>query len=73
MTPDIERSQRVVEDYKKRKIARSALHRIHELIHGFEQERIFDRRMARIGVILILVVLALAAFRFFSGDSITLS
>ena len=73
MTSDIERSEKVVEDYKKRKIARSALRRVHELVHGFEQERIFDRRMARIGLILIFVVLAIAAFRFFSGESLTLS
>jgi len=73
MSQDMERSKRVVEDYKKRKIARSALQRVHELIHAFEQEHMFDRRMARIGLILILVVLAIAAFRFFSGESATLS
>lgn len=73
MNPDIERSEQVVEQYKKHKLAGSALRRIQELIDSFEQERITDRRMARIGVVIIAAVLAFAAYSFFNSQGITLS
>lgn len=73
MNPDIERSEQVVEDYKKQKLAASALRRIHDLIHGFEQERIADWRMARIGVVIIIALLAVAAYLFFGSEGLTLS
>jgi len=73
MTPDIERSEKVVEEYKKRKLASSALRRIHELILDFEQERVADWRMARIGVVIIVTLLAIAAYLFFRAGGLTLS
>ena len=73
MTTDSDRSERVVADFKKRKLAASALARIHEIIQGFEQDRIVDRRMARIGIVIILAVLAIAAYFFFSGEDIIIS
>ena len=72
MTVDTERSDTVVEDYKKHKLARSAIHRIHEIIHGFEQDRAFDLRMARSGIILLIVLIGLAAYFFFGGERMTL-
>jgi len=73
MAADSERSELVVEDYKKHKLARSALLRIHEIIHGFERDRAADLRMARIGISIILVLLGVAAYFFFGSDSLTIS
>lgn len=73
MPADSERSEAVIADFKKRKLARSALQRIREVIHGFEQDRAADVRMARIGVTVILVMLALAAYLFFGSDLVTLT
>ena len=72
MVPDIERSEAVVEDYKKRKFAGSALRRIHEVIRGFERDRAADVRMARIGIAIILAILGVAAWFFLGVDSQTL-
>jgi hypothetical protein len=73
MTTGNERSELVVEDYKKHKLARSALRRIHEIINGFEQDRAADLRMARIGISIVLVLLGVAAYFFFGSDSLTIS
>jgi len=73
MPADTERSQAVIEDYKKRKLAGSALRRIHELIEGFERDRAVDLRLARIGVTIILVLLGLSVYYFLGGNSLTLS
>ena len=73
MTSDTERSEAVVEDYKKHKLASSALRRIHEIIHGFEHDRAADVHMARIGVFIILAILGVAAYYFLGIDSQTLS
>jgi len=50
MPSDSKRSEAVIEEFKKRKLARSALRRMREIIHGFEQDRMDDVRMARIGI-----------------------
>ena len=73
MESETPRSEQVVEDYKKHKLASSALRRIHDLILGFERERAADLRLARIGIVLLLVLLAVAAYFFFNTDSLTLS
>lgn len=73
MSSEFERSQQVVDNYKKRKLAHSAFFRIREIIHGFEQERVADRRMAQIGIALILLILAIAAYLFFVGDDSIIS
>lgn len=69
---DSTRSEQVVEAYKRRKLAVSALRGMRELVHGCERDRSVDARLARIGVALVLVVLATAAWLYFSGDRITL-
>jgi len=73
MPSDSKRSEAVIEEFKKRKLARSALRRMREIIHGFEQDRMDDVRMARIGITIILVMLVLAAYLFFRGDLVTLT
>ena len=73
MAFDIERSEAVVEDYKKHKLAGSALCRIQEIIHGFERDRAADVYMARIGIFIIVAILGVAAWFFLGVDSQTLS
>jgi hypothetical protein len=67
------RSEEVISSFKQHKLAISALRRIQELIDGFEKDRAFDRRLARIGIIVMLALLGLAAYVFVGGDSLTLS
>ncbi len=73
MEPDTSRSKQVVEDYKKRKIAVSALRRIQEVVHGFEQDRQIDRRLARVGIALIVILLVAAAFFFLGTSTVTIT
>ena len=73
MSNEFERSEQVVDDYRKHKLAASALARIREIVYGFEQERVADRRMARIGIAIILLILAIAGSLFFGGEDIIIS
>jgi hypothetical protein len=73
MTSDTERSEAVVDDYKKHKLAGSALRRIQEIVHGFDQERATDIRLARIGIVIILLLLGLAVYFLFGLETRTLS
>ena len=65
MSQDTSRSEAVVEHYKRDKLAVSALRKIQGLIRGFEQERADDVRIARIGMILLLILIGIALFYFF--------
>ena len=72
MSSDATRSEEVISDFKKRRLTQSALRRIQDLLHEFEQGYAFDRRLALVGVGVIVVLLVSVAFYFlFSGDSIT--
>ena len=67
------RSEQVVAGYKQHKLGLSALRRIHELTQEFEEERAFDWRMARIGLLLTVVLMSVSLYFFvFSGDPVTL-
>jgi len=72
MVAEPTRSEEVISEFKQRKLARSAFRRIQELILGFEEGRTFDRRLARIGVIAVVLLVAVSLYFLFSGDSITL-
>ncbi|MCP4769742.1 MAG: hypothetical protein GY875_26210 [Gammaproteobacteria bacterium] len=72
MSPTPTRSEAVVEAYRQRKLAHSAMRRIHELIQSFEQERATDKRLAGAGLLAILLLLGVSLYFFMSGDSITL-
>lgn len=72
MSTQPSRSKAVVEDYKKHKLARSALRRIQELIQGFERDRAADRKLAKIGVIFVLLLVLGSLYWLSSGDSIIL-
>jgi hypothetical protein len=73
MAADTPRSEQVVENFKKHKLAISAFRRIQSLILGFDKDRQADARIARVGLGVLLVVIALAAYFFLSADSITIS
>ena len=73
MPTGLPRSEEVISDFKQHKLAICALRRIQELIDGFEKDRAFDRRLVRIGIIVMLALLGLAAYVFVGGDSLTLS
>ena len=73
MVAEPTRSEEVISDFKQRKLARSALRRIQELILGFEEDCAFDRQLARIGVIVVVLLVAVSLYFLFSGNSITLS
>jgi len=72
MAAEPTRSEEVISDFKQRKLARSALLRIRELILGFEKDRAFDRQLARIGVIAVVLLVAVSLYFLFTGSSITL-
>ena len=72
MAAEPTRSEEVISDFKQRKLARSALRRIQELILGFEEGRAFDRQLARIGVIAVVLLVAVSLYFLFRGNSITL-
>ncbi len=71
MSQQASRSEQVIEGYKKHKLAASALARIHELIQGFEQERVVDRRLAVIGLLGVLVLVGISAYFLLNTDSLT--
>ena len=73
MSQESSRSEKVVEDFKKRNLAISAFRKIQEIILGFDEDRAADVRMARIGVVIIVVVVVVAAYYYLSMESITLS
>ena len=72
MAAEPTRSEEVISDFKQRNLARSALRRIQELIQRFEEDRAFDRQLARIGVIAVVLLAAGSLDFLFSGNSITL-
>ncbi len=72
MSPTPTRSEEVVESFKQRKLAFSAMRRIHELIQSFEQERATDKRLAGVGLLVILLLLGVSLYFFMSADSVTL-
>lgn len=69
---DPSRSEEVVEHYKRRKLALSALRKIQAVLLGFEKDRAFDLRIAAVGVVVILLIVGIASFSFVSIDTVTL-
>jgi hypothetical protein len=72
MSHDTSRSEQVIEDYKKHKLAGSALRRIHELIRGFEEDRAFDLRLAQFGMVIILGLIGVSACLLLNFDRLSL-
>ena len=69
MSAQPSRSEEVIDDYKKHKLARSALRHIQNLLHGFEKERRFDMKLARAGLVLLLLLVAGSLYWLSSFDS----
>lgn len=59
------KSEEVVEGYKRHKLSASALREIHRLLQEFEQARAADKRIAVIGVIVMIALLAAAVLYIF--------
>jgi hypothetical protein len=72
MSSQPNRSEAVITDYKKRKLKRSALRRIQDLLLSFEDERAFDRRLARIGVFVVVLLVVTSLYWLASADSMIL-
>jgi len=72
MSADTSRSAQVIEDYKKHKLASCALHRINDLLRVFEAERTIDRRLAQLGFILVLALIAASAYFLMNTDRLIL-
>ncbi len=72
MSSQLNRSEAVITDYKKRKHKRSALRRIQDLLLSFDQERAFDRRLARIGMAVVVLLVAISLYWLASADSMIL-
>ncbi len=66
------RSEQVLEAYKRHKLARSALRRIRDLIRDFDGHRAADRRLAGIGLALLLVVILLTWLYYATAGRATL-
>jgi len=73
MSNEPTRSAQVVADFRRRRLAQAALRRIQDLLRGFEEERAFDRRAARFGVILlVLLLVAVSIYLFSAGHSLVI-
>jgi hypothetical protein len=72
MSSQLHRSEEVIADFKKHKLARSAMRRIQDLLWGFEQDRAFDRKLARIGVVIVVLLVAASIYWLSSADSVIL-
>ncbi|MCP4430571.1 MAG: hypothetical protein GY806_06295 [Gammaproteobacteria bacterium] len=68
-----EQSCQVVEKYKQEKINTSILARIQQLIQKFEEDAIVDRRIAWIGISILMVLIAIAIYLLSSGSQVTIS
>ena len=73
MSQDETRSRQVIEAYKRHKLALGALCRMRRIVRGFESDRQADRRFARIGIGLILLLLLVGLALFLGGERVTLS
>jgi hypothetical protein len=73
MSTEPGRSEQVIADFKQRRLARSAFHRIRDLLREFEEERAFDRRAAGFGVIAVVLLVDAALLLLLSGNSLTIN
>ncbi len=72
MADEKSRSEQVVEAYKRHKLARSALRRIHDLIRDFDSARAADRRLAWVGLALLLLAIVLTCLYYATVERATL-
>ena len=72
MSSDTQRSEQVIEDYKKHKLASSALRRIHAIIRSFDEDHAANLRLARVGLVIVVVLIAVASYFLLNTESVTL-
>jgi uncharacterized membrane protein YbaN (DUF454 family) len=72
LRPEQARSEQVVDGFKKHKLAVSALRRVHELLQEFERDRAIDRRLALIGLAIVLALIGVSIWLLPSGSGVTL-
>jgi hypothetical protein len=70
MSVKISRSERVLEGYRKHKLARSVLRRVQNLIRGFDEDRQLDLRLARFGLVVVLPLITVSFLLLFSVESL---
>jgi hypothetical protein len=73
MDSNTTRSEQVIDDFKKQKLTNSALHKIRRLIKSFDDDRQSDVHWARIGLIILIFLLAGLSFYFFGTTEIKIS
>ncbi|MFT5657983.1 MAG: hypothetical protein ACI9KN_001262 [Gammaproteobacteria bacterium] len=62
-------SKQVIDDFKKHKLANSAMHKIHRLIKRFDDDRKSDANWARTGLIALIIFL-IGLSIYFSGTTL---
>lgn len=62
-----------MEKYKQNKINIGVIARIRQLLQKFEKEEMLDRKLAWIGIFVLLALLLVAIYLFSSGTSLTIS
>ena len=73
MDSNTTRSTEVIEDFRKRKLSRSAWYEIHRLIESFDDDRQSDIHWAKIGLITLIVLLISASIFFFGMTEIKIA
>ena len=64
------RSELVVDAYKKHKLAISAIKRIRQMIAGFERRARLDTQIGRIGLVILLLLMAALSFYIFGSSEV---
>ena len=73
MDSNTTRSEDVIEDFKKNKLANSAWHKIHRLIQSFDDERRSDKHWAKVGLIILVLLVTGLSIYFFGTTEIKIS
>ena len=69
MDSNATRSEQVIDDFKKRKAAKSALHKIHRLIKSFDEDHQSNIHWAKVGLIALSILLLVGLSIFFLGTT----
>ena len=66
-------SNQLMDKYKQKKINIGVFTRIRQLLQEFEKGEILDRKLAWVGIFVLLVLLVVAIYLLSSGTSVTIS
>ena len=73
MKADNSRSDQVIEAYKRHKLSVSALHHIRRMLREFDRERAADRKLAIVGVVVIVSLFAVMVWLWLGGNDVVIS